>query len=164
MLHTLIPLDSSDFSREALRIACKLQDPEQHRITLLQVVPLPAGYSTPLPAIMLDAWLTKGEDKVKEAVKNYANQNLLEFEAAVTRELEADTACLKELGFEVNLAIEFGTPAKQIMSFAEEHNIDMIIMATHGRKGLSRGILGSVSEEVVRSGHIPVLLVRPENP
>lgn len=163
MLRTLIPLDSSNFSREAIKTACKLQDPNLHHITLLQVVPLPPGYSTPLPAIMLDAWLTKGEDKVQEAVKDYANQNLREFEAAVTRELQEDMACFKELGFEVNLAVEFGTPAKQIITFADEHDVDMIIMATHGRKGISRGILGSVAEEVVRTGHIPVLLVHPED-
>lgn len=162
MLQTLIPLDSSDFSREALKTACKLQDPKLHRITLLQVVPVPPGFTTPIPAIMLEAWLTKGKHKVQEALKDYANQTLQEFEATVTRELQADMQCLKELEFDVNLALEFGTPAKQIISFADEHDIDLIIMATHGRKGLSRGILGSVSEEVVRSGHIPVLLVHPE--
>jgi nucleotide-binding universal stress UspA family protein len=52
-------------------------------------------------------------------------------------------------------------PAAQIAAYAEVHDIDLIVMATHGRSGLNRLVHGSVAGEVLRSGVAPVALVRP---
>jgi nucleotide-binding universal stress UspA family protein len=52
-------------------------------------------------------------------------------------------------------------PAAQIAAYAEVHDIDLIVMATHGRSGLNRLLHGSVAGEVLRSGVAPVALVRP---
>lgn len=52
-------------------------------------------------------------------------------------------------------------PAAQIAAYAEVHEIDLIVMATHGRSGLNRLVHGSVAGEVLRSGVAPVALVRP---
>lgn len=54
-----------------------------------------------------------------------------------------------------------GTPATAIVELAQRENVDMIVMATHGRTGLSRVLMGSVAEEVVRKAHCPVLTVKP---
>jgi len=54
-----------------------------------------------------------------------------------------------------------GTPATAIVELAQRENADMIVMATHGRTGLSRVLMGSVAEEVVRKAHCPVLTVKP---
>lgn len=162
MRHILIPLDSSDFSREALISVRKLFDPKTHHISLLHVASLPAGYTTPMPALMLDAWLMDGIDRVDEAVEDYAKRSLEKFKASLLHELEPDIASLKDSGFQVALALEFGDPAQQIIHFVQTHTVDLVVMATHGRKGLSRGLLGSVAESVVRGVHLPVLLVRPE--
>ena len=54
-----------------------------------------------------------------------------------------------------------GTPATAIVELAQSDNVDMIVMATHGRTGLSRVLMGSVAEEVVRKAHCPVLTVKP---
>jgi nucleotide-binding universal stress UspA family protein len=50
---------------------------------------------------------------------------------------------------------------ERIIQYALENNIDLIIMATHGRSGISRLVLGSVAYHVLRSGYIPVLMIRP---
>lgn len=53
-----------------------------------------------------------------------------------------------------------GSPAEEILRFAEKNNIDLIIMGTHGRKGLDKILFGSTAEKVVRSSRFPVLTVR----
>jgi universal stress protein A len=54
-----------------------------------------------------------------------------------------------------------GTAADEIVSCAENENIDLIVMASHGRTGLARMLLGSVAEEVLRRANCPVLIVKP---
>ena len=112
---------------------------------------------------MLDTWVTEGLEYVDEVLDDHANQALGHFKQAIKRELETDMENLKALGFKVSLAVEFGQPTEQIIHFVKKHNIDLVVMATHGRKGLSRGLFGSVAEAVVRGLHIPILLVRPQD-
>jgi Universal stress protein family len=54
-----------------------------------------------------------------------------------------------------------GIPARKIDEYARRHRIDLIVMGSHGRTGLSRALLGSVAEAVVRRGPCPVLVVPP---
>ena len=53
-----------------------------------------------------------------------------------------------------------GPPANQIVEYAEKNDIDLIVMGTHGRRGLEKMWLGSVTEKVLRQAHCPVLVVR----
>jgi nucleotide-binding universal stress UspA family protein len=53
-----------------------------------------------------------------------------------------------------------GHPGKAILDFAAERRVDLIVMGTHGRRGLDRVLVGSVAEEVVRLSPVPVLTVR----
>ncbi len=55
-----------------------------------------------------------------------------------------------------------GYPAEEILDIAEEEKADMIIMGTHGRKGIDRILFGSVAEKVVKAAKCPVLTIRPE--
>ena len=57
-----------------------------------------------------------------------------------------------------------GDPSDAIISYNRDHNIDMVIMGTHGRKGLDRVIFGSVAERVVKFARIPVLVINPFPP
>jgi nucleotide-binding universal stress UspA family protein len=52
------------------------------------------------------------------------------------------------------------TPASAIVSYADEHRVDLIVMGTHGRSAVANLLLGSVAEKVVRTAHCPVLTVR----
>jgi universal stress protein A len=58
------------------------------------------------------------------------------------------------------IAVVTGDPAPSIIQAAKEHAADLIVMATHGRTGLSHFFLGSVAERVVRESSIPVMTVR----
>ena len=56
-------------------------------------------------------------------------------------------------------AMRIGMPADEIVQYADEHAIDLIVMGTHGREGVMRVVLGSVAETVVRRARCPVLTV-----
>ena len=57
-----------------------------------------------------------------------------------------------------------GDPAQKIAELARELGVDLIVMSTHARRGLSRALLGSVTESVIRSAHCPVLVLRSGEP
>ena len=59
----------------------------------------------------------------------------------------------------VRSAVVVGDPAEEIIRYASDNDIDLILMGTHGRKGLDRVIFGSVVEKVVKSSPVPVLTV-----
>lgn len=59
----------------------------------------------------------------------------------------------------VETGIVEGSPSKEIVSYADEEDCDVIVMGTHGRSGVDRLLLGSVAERVVRSAPVPVLTV-----
>lgn len=65
----------------------------------------------------------------------------------------------KDRGIEATAAVRRGNPHDDILSYAEENGIDVIVMGTHGRTGVKRALLGSVTEDVVRHSEIPVLTV-----
>lgn len=70
----------------------------------------------------------------------------------------------KELGSEVDSEthVSRGVPHEEITGYADENDIDLIVMSSHGRTGLDRVLLGSVTEKVLRSSNIPVLTVNRE--
>ncbi|BDQ37638.1 universal stress protein [Pseudodesulfovibrio nedwellii] len=65
-----------------------------------------------------------------------------------------------------NLSVEgkvvTGYPAEEILAISEAEGVDMVVMGTHGRKGIDRILFGSVAEKVVKSSAAPVLTVRPD--
>ncbi|UCD88236.1 MAG: universal stress protein [Desulfobacterales bacterium] len=57
-----------------------------------------------------------------------------------------------------------GSPAEEILKFADQQDIDLIIMGTHGRKGLERTLMGSVADHVIKNAAVPVLTINPFRP
>ena len=66
----------------------------------------------------------------------------------------------ESVGLSVETTVETGNPYRSILEYAEKNDIDLIVMGTHGRRGLDRYLLGSVTEKVIRSSDVPVLTVR----
>ncbi len=64
-------------------------------------------------------------------------------------------------GIQVKLDVRLGEPAPEIANAAVDHAADLIVMATHGRTGINRALLGSVAGTVLRTGPAPVLLIHP---
>ena len=61
---------------------------------------------------------------------------------------------------QISLTIKFGDPGHEIADFAQEKKAELIVLPSHGRTGLTRLLLGSVAEKVVRLAHCPVLVLK----
>ncbi|WP_049888047.1 MULTISPECIES: universal stress protein [Natrinema] len=96
-----------------------------------------------------------------EAGINMVQEMLREREETVSEELPDEIADIvgdPDIEFRSETAV--GKPAREIVSFAEDHDIDHIIIGSHGRSGLSRVLLGSVAEKIVRRAPMPVTVIR----
>jgi len=107
------------------------------------------------PSIVADYPETKNKtwDKHVERMTTNAQQ-------ACSLYIEDVEQSLKDKGFKVKAESSLGKPAEEIVNFASKSKVDLIIMASHGRSGVSRLAYGSVAEKVLRSSCIPVLLVK----
>ena len=76
--------------------------------------------------------------------------------------LDDDVRRLADAGFEVALVVRFGDPAQELADLVDEEDMDAVVMATHGRSGLPRAVLGSVAEKLLRMVRVPVVMVRGE--
>jgi nucleotide-binding universal stress UspA family protein len=86
---------------------------------------------------------------------------LEELEARAEEHVEAVVAEAVEQGVpSATGEVRRGTPHSVILEFVADHDVDVVVMGTHGRTGLDRYLLGSVTERVVRSADVPVLTVR----
>ena len=65
-------------------------------------------------------------------------------------------------GLDVTTAVETGNPHSVILRYADENDVDLVVMGTHGRTGVERYLLGSVAEKVVRLADVPVVTVRAD--
>ncbi|MEZ4614105.1 MAG: universal stress protein [Caldilineaceae bacterium] len=89
-----------------------------------------------------------------------ATQESETFRAELQGDLENEAERLREQGYRVSTEVHFGEPAQRIIDFVNDMNINVVAMATHGRTGLGRLVLGSVAEKVLRGVAVPVLLWR----
>ena len=142
--HILVTLDGSAESGEILPFARILAQTTGARITLLRVIP---------PHFPLTSPFTSHS--------SHGFQGLEEETRAARRFLEEEAGLLRSKGITVGIETVPGAhPAEGILGYAERGEVDVIAMATHGRGGVARLILGSVADKVIRGGNFPVLLHR----
>jgi len=134
----LHPTDFSEHSESAFRLACALAWDYKARLVLVHVLPSPMVIYAGGLAAPADMWRdteeAKGRLKRMEAEAHYVRVESLVME---------------------------GDPVDMILRAAEETNSDAIVMGTHGRTALSRLLLGSVAELVIRKAPCPVLTAKP---
>ncbi|MCO4761623.1 MAG: universal stress protein [Myxococcales bacterium] len=147
----LVPIDFSDGSLAALTTADKLADSLDASITLLHVVHRTAGLTRPDtgldPTLQEIAWDGLYDD---EETLELARTEMTRFLVRTP-----DTRHPKQVIFRA------GLPADAIVDAADAIDAAMVVMSTHGRRGLARVFLGSTAEEVVRRSDCPVLTVKP---
>jgi len=137
----LCPVDFSDASRKAVQYAKEFASSMGSRVHLLNVVePRPMAVDITMNYIPL-------EEDLQHAAKEDLQLVLQEFQQA---------------GLKVDSSIEIGNPADVILDKSRELDVNLVIMGSHGKKGLSRLIMGSVAETVVRKANCPVLIVKAE--
>jgi nucleotide-binding universal stress UspA family protein len=140
----LVPTDGSDVARTAIDHAVDHADRYDAEIHALYVVDVDAvGFG--LGAEQLDR-IRRGD--LGEGVESAA----AEATGAV-----ADAG--REAGVEVVEETRVGRPHEAVADYAEEAEVDLVVMGSHGRAGVERALLGSVTERVLRSTHRPVLVV-----
>lgn len=139
--HILVPLDFSPYADQALEYAIELGQKLQARLTLLHVIHL-----TPL---------TMGD-----SVTAFPGTFLEEIETDAEQLMNASLGRLHHGGLSGETVIVHGVPFQAIIETAESRDVDLIIMGTHGRTGLTHVLMGSVSEKVVRLAPCPVLVTR----
>lgn len=168
MFHVLVPVDGTEFSRRGLTSVCRLLDPQRYRVTLLRVAPLPDEALSPPPRPVsvgrwaeLDGSYDSARDRELAEHPVYASQVWESVRSELMDEMALELRCLRDAGFEVSQEVHFGKPADEIISRIVDGDFDLVAMATHGRSGLPRVLLGSVAEQVVRRSATPVLLTRP---
>ncbi|MCB9682361.1 MAG: universal stress protein [Alphaproteobacteria bacterium] len=113
-----------------------------------------------LAHVVPDTALVFPEARVASATRPAgAPQEPLLLQAARTR-LDALARRCTEAGVSCDEAVTHGDPAATILDLADAWTADLIVMGTHGRRGLARVLLGSVAEQVLRRARVPVLVVR----
>ncbi|MFB6105924.1 MAG: universal stress protein [Halobacteriaceae archaeon] len=135
--HILVPTDGSEGSERAVAEAIGLAQTfgaTIHAVYVVDAASIPSG---------IDASMTY------DALEEYGEEVL---EDVAERAREADV--------EVETEVVSGSPHAAIVDYAESHDVDLVVMGTHGRRGLDRYLLGSVTEKVVRTSPAPVLTVR----
>ncbi len=157
----LVPLDGSAFSRHALLHLRALLPPSGFDVTLLRVASAPEGVSSP-PArpMALDGWLVH-QVEADSPHDIYQSQVWDALKAELDAKLEDDARMLEDAGFTVSAEVRFGDPADEIIEAVEREGVALVVMATHGRSGLGRLLVGSVAEAVLRRVAVPVMMVRP---
>ena len=137
----LVPLDGSELAKIALDQAEKLAKTFDAEIILFQVIPFMPIYGSPelVTPLIID-------EKQKEAAEKYL--------ADVTEEL-------KKRDLRATAMVRTGQQvAVEIIDYAKEVGADLIVMCTHGRSGITRWVLGSVTLEVLTRAETPILLIR----
>lgn len=155
----LVPIDGSEFSSSAFRTLARLFDPADTLVTLVQVTPIPEGvpFVAPEPLVIgvERAWHTTPH---KQSL--FSSQEWDSTRAEVLTSMQDDAQRLEDAGFTVTRVVRFGDPAQEMADLVEEQDFDAVVMATHGRSGLSRAVMGSVAESVLRMVLAPVIMVR----
>lgn len=137
----LIPTDGSDAVNPAVEMALSLAQTHDATLHVLFIVDQPTSVSGTGEGF-------SGLDNLLDTLEEEGQQ--------VTGEIGEQAA---DRGVEAERAVRRGNANEDILTYADDHDIDLIVMGTHGRTGVKRALLGSVTENVVRHSEIPVLTV-----
>ena len=141
----LVPTDFSEDSEQAARYAVELAKRFQAEIHCVHVVDIPADLLSTSAYYMTgpsEAFLDQIREESKKNLEAFADNNLE--------------------GVQVQTAFLEGSPFVEIIRYARNQQIDLVVIATHGRTGLKHVLFGSVAEKVVRKAPCPVLVVKRE--
>ena len=140
----LVPIDGSDTARRGLKEAIALATEQKATLRLLYV-------TSDFP-VMLEMSSTLNFDQYREGLHQYGRE-----------QLDNAKTLAQGLGLEVETQLrdlKGGRVADAIVDEATSAGCDLIVIGTHGRRGLNRALLGSDAESVLRASPVPVLLVR----
>ena len=142
----LIPTDFSKFSEPAMQYGLAIAARFDAEVHLLHIVPDPAMLVPEAAAFSIESMQAQSDQLTEEALKALAK---------LPNDGWSDS---KPVVREVRIGAAF----IEIIEYARETDIDLIVIGTHGRSGLMHVLMGSVAERIVRKSPCPVLTVKPE--
>jgi nucleotide-binding universal stress UspA family protein len=148
----LVCLDGSALAKQILPYAVEEALHFESKLVLFHVVPEPIAFSPGIPGtattpIQTDAML----DEAKKALNDTRNY------------LEKIAAPLRKKGIQVETVSVLGRAGETIVNYADNNDVNLITIATHGRSGLRRAVFGSVVDYVLREAGLPILVIRPKD-
>jgi nucleotide-binding universal stress UspA family protein len=149
----MVPLDGSEAAEAALAHAQALTAALGATLHLLRVVS---------QADEVDAPIVTDNPQASEAARELARRFLSANLAAAREYLTKVAAPMLAQGLRVEISVQEGPAAEQIAGYAQQRGIDLVVMSTRGRGGVRRLLLGSVTDRVLRSAGLPVLVIPPE--
>jgi nucleotide-binding universal stress UspA family protein len=141
----LVPLDGSPLAEcvfphvEALAGGCQVKE-----VVLIRVIE-PFRQPTPSEYAIKPEEVIRINEEIRVEAEKYISQA---------------KAKIKLSGGEIKTAVLRGNPAEALADYASKNGVDLIIIATHGRSGVSRWVWGSVADRTLRSACVPVMMVR----
>lgn len=155
----LCPVDLSEFSLQALRLAVKIAESSDATLDILHVIHNPFD----------EIYLTEITQTDPALIEAYAGEPQRRAKVLKATE-ERSEVLLKQFCHDavqhwskVRYHIRDGDPFERILDGAEDFLTDLIVLATHGRTGIKRLVIGNVAEKVVRHAPCPVLTVKPKS-
>lgn len=139
----LVPTDFSDASAAAMKYACQLAEALHADLTVLHALEPPFPLGT-------------GPDFYSPPAEYFAQR-----EREARNHLESVLTPEQRERYHAELVLRHGNPAQEIMQYLHEHAaVHLVVMATHGRGGVARLMVGSVADKIVRTAPCPVLTLR----
>jgi nucleotide-binding universal stress UspA family protein len=138
----LVPLDDSEGAEEAFELT--LEEFSDAHVTLLHVADPKSSDS-----IQVTEGTIPFDEETREEIIEESTRFLDDYAQKADKE-----------GVEVTKEYRIGEPSEEIVGYAEDEDIDHIVMGSHGRSGFKRVLLGSVAESVARRSPVPVTVVR----
>ena len=143
----LVPMDGSELAEsvlphvKAISGGCSVNE-----VVLIRIIePIVIPHSAMIKSIMRDSDLEQVEHDREKAANEYLDRVIAGMDLGVS---------------DVNKVVLKGQVAETIGKYAEDNGVDLIVISTHGRSGITRWVMGSVAERVLRSSCVPVLMVR----
>jgi nucleotide-binding universal stress UspA family protein len=151
----LVPHDGSSFAEQVLPHAVEIAKRFGAEIHLLEVIvpPNPAVFATDLEGGAGAPLAIEAIDEAQEELRKQGRERL-----------QALANSLGQQGIKTVWTVTEGDPGHEIVAYGIKNNVDLIAMASHGRTGLIRALLGSVTDAVLRNGGHPVLVVKASEP
>ncbi len=143
----LLALDGSATAEQALPLTIEQVQKFQSQLHLLRVInPISKSYQTGMATL---STIEKTEEQLRLMAEDYLQK--------IAAELDVE-------GIKVEIATRIGMPYKEILDFAEQNQIDLIVLCTRGESGFTRWMLGSNTDHVIRGTRVPVLIVPATKP
>jgi nucleotide-binding universal stress UspA family protein len=142
----MVPTDGSGFDREAIRVALRIAERTDAKVRLVRVLATGSFFGV--------AAASEGTAIAAEVVRSERDRALSELYSLAAE-------CRATSKADITVDLHAGPVADVLQGYARRNDIDLIVISTHGRSGISRLSLGSVTDSLIRHTTIPVLVVKP---